>query len=61
MPSQWGRIIGRGEFYASVFIIKFAFISHPQDTQKKLTPYPQKPVDNLVFFIVSLNYLLCLW
>ncbi|HEA16773.1 MAG TPA: hypothetical protein ENH88_10070 [Pseudoalteromonas prydzensis] len=61
LPSQWGRIIGCGGFYASVFMTFFVFILYPQDTQKKLTPYPQKPVDNFDFFTVSLNYLLCLW
>jgi hypothetical protein len=50
-PSQWGRIIGRIDFNASVFKGFFAFNFYPKDTPPRHTRYPQTPVDNPAFIL----------
>jgi len=60
-PSQWGRIIGRTDFYASVLFNKIAFILYPDETHKQGTTYSQNPVDNVGFLLLKLNSFDLLW
>ncbi|ASM49576.1 hypothetical protein PESP_a1459 [Pseudoalteromonas espejiana DSM 9414] len=50
-PSQWGRIIGRYDFYASVLFNKIAFNLYPDEAHNQTTSYPQNPVDKPVFLL----------